>query len=321
MLPRQFWLHRCGLVARLTFAAITVASGVRSAPAPTDTDHVVQRGETLRAIAHRYKVPTNSLMAFNGLSKKSVIQAGQKLAIPAPSETDSRAALPTASDKKAGLVHLVRGQETLKVRVLDRHRHLLPSVLPAFTRLMRSELTGATRTIDPRLITLVAMVSDHFKGRDIIVVSGFRPYSPHQYTPHSNHNVGRAIDFIVRGVPNTVLRDYCRTLRNTGVGYYPNSSFVHMDVRAASAYWVDYAGPGQRPRYDRPEEREQADEGAGEVPVQGIPTARFGGKASDEGEQPGSDNTQHDDLPAVRNRNVNSSASDSTGDSKVFPGR
>jgi hypothetical protein len=49
-------------------------------------------------------------------------------------------------------------------------------------------------------------------------------------------------------VPNAALRDYLRTLPNVGVGYYPNSTHVHLDVREASAYWVDEAGPGEPPR-------------------------------------------------------------------------
>ena len=77
------------------------------------------------------------------------------------------------------------------------------------------------------------------------MVSGFRPYTTRQFTPHSNHNIGRALDFTVHGVPNETLRDFCRTFRNVGVGYYPNSSFVHLDVRDANAFWIDYAGPGK----------------------------------------------------------------------------
>jgi hypothetical protein len=45
------------------------------------------------------------------------------------------------------------------------------------------------------------------------------------------------------------LRDFLRTQARVGVGYYPNSSFVHLDVRKQSAYWVDHAGPGQPPSY------------------------------------------------------------------------
>jgi len=45
------------------------------------------------------------------------------------------------------------------------------------------------------------------------------------------------------------VRDFCRTLGTVGVGYYPNSSFVHLDVRDVPTYWIDYSGPGQAPRY------------------------------------------------------------------------
>src|SRR5262249_43362229 len=104
---------------------------------------------------------------------------------------------------------------------------------------------------------------NHFGSRKIEVVSGFRPYTPTQYTPHSNHNHGKAIDFRVPGVPNEVVRDFCRTLKNVGCGYYPNSTFVHMDVRETSAFWIDYSKPGEPPRYNAP--GVEADEGTSDV--------------------------------------------------------
>jgi uncharacterized protein YcbK (DUF882 family) len=118
-----------------------------------------------------------------------------------------------------------------------------------FMKMLASWRNGASEKIHGDLIRLIARVSDHFGGRPIRVVSGYRPYSTKQQTAHSRHNLGRAIDFSIPGVPNTVVRDYCRTLGDVGVGYYPNSSFVHLDVREAPTYWVDYAGPGQAPRY------------------------------------------------------------------------
>ena len=97
-------------------------------------------------------------------------------------------------------------------------------------------------------------------------MSGYRAYSPTQYTPHSNHNYGKALDFRVRGVKNETLRDFCRTLRAAGCGYYPNSSFVHLDVRDAKAYWVDSSRPGEPPKYDKA--GVEADEGASDVPAE-----------------------------------------------------
>jgi uncharacterized protein YcbK (DUF882 family) len=58
------------------------------------------------------------------------------------------------------------------------------------------------------------------------------------------------MDFHVAGVSNAELRDFCKGLGDVGVGYYPRSSFVHLDVRDTSAFWVDSSGPGEAPRYE-----------------------------------------------------------------------
>ena len=100
--------------------------------------------------------------------------------------------------------------------------------------------------IDKRLVELLADVSDTFGGRTLRVVSGVRLGN----TPEgSRHRHGRAIDFVVEGVPNEVLRDYVKTFHQVGVGYYPNSHFVHLDVRDRWTYWIDLSRPGERPRY------------------------------------------------------------------------
>ncbi|WP_437709482.1 DUF882 domain-containing protein [Sorangium sp. So ce448] len=168
--------------------------------------------------------------------------------------------------KRPGWVRLVRGAERLDVQLLTPKGRLVPKALPKLSRLMRASPT-ASIAIDPRLATLIGLVSDHFGGRPLRVVSGYRPYSPTQYTPHSNHNHGRAVDFMVEGVPNTVVRDFCRGFRNAGVGYYPNSTFVHLDVRSDKVYWVDYSGPGEAPRYEGAKGSVAADEAARDVPV------------------------------------------------------
>ena len=160
-----------------------------------------------------------------------------------------------------GVVRLVRGSETLEVRVLDKKQHLVPATLPQFARFLRAK-SGADHPIDARLVTLLAAVSDRFGGREMTVVSGFRPYSPGQHSRHSNHNEGRAIDFSIKGIANEAVRDFCRTFRNVGVGYYPNSLFVHLDVRDGNAYWVDYAAPGQAPRYRAPDGKDDDDDDA-----------------------------------------------------------
>jgi len=178
---------------------------------------------------------------------------------------DDRANGYARKPKRPGFVHLQRGTEKFEGQLLTRHGRLVPAALAGVSRMLRFGPTGAKIPIDPRLATLIGIVSDHFGGRVIRVVSGYRPFSPRQFTRHSKHNVGHAMDFSVEGVPNTVVRDYCRTFRSSGVGYYPNSSFVHMDVRTSKVYWVDYSGPGQAPRYDSQHAQAAADESAGDV--------------------------------------------------------
>ena len=169
----------------------------------------------------------------------------------------------TGKPKQPNVVHLVRfgTAEEASVKVSTRGKVPGPA-LEQFKKLMHSS-SGQTHTPDARLVALLGIVSNHFGGKKIEIISGFRPFSPKQYTPHSNHNHGRAMDFRVQGVPNTVLRDYCRTLHDVGVGYYPNSVFVHLDVRSAPAFWIDYSKPGEAPRYHAP--NVDADEGASDV--------------------------------------------------------
>jgi uncharacterized protein YcbK (DUF882 family) len=272
-----------------------------------DPGYVVKNGDTLGAIAKKHNVSVEALCAANKLDRHDSIKVGQTLAIPPPERPVSSARV------RAGVVRLVRGSETLQTRVLDRRGHLVENTLPEFMRIMRYP-DGATHPIDPRLVTLVGEVSDHFGGRDLMVVSGFRPYSPRQFTPHSNHNAGRALDFTIPGVTNEKLRDFCQTFHNVGVGYYPNSSFVHLDVRKANARWTDFAGPGQAPRYHHPEEKNDADEGAGEV--EGVASVD-----SPAGVKAGSSETPAGGSATGGKDTGNSSAHDTGGEHSVFPGR
>ena len=121
-----------------------------------------------------------------------------------------------------------------------------PLARKSLSETLSSWRTGKSMAIDERLIGLIADVSDEFGGRPIRIVSGYRE---HSFAPDSKHKVGQAFDFSIPGVPNEVLRDYLRSLPNVGVGFYPNSTHVHLDVRERPTYWVDYSRPGEHPLY------------------------------------------------------------------------
>jgi uncharacterized protein YcbK (DUF882 family) len=116
---------------------------------------------------------------------------------------------------------------------LDRAAHLL-----------REPSTGNEHPIEPRLLDLAYRLQAHFKAHEVRVVSAYR-------TPHgggSNHGRGRALDLVVPGATDEEVAKFARELGYVGVGVYPTSGFVHLDVRDRSYFWVDASGPGRRNR-------------------------------------------------------------------------
>ena len=105
--------------------------------------------------------------------------------------------------------------------------------------------------LDARLVEQLAAAVDHFRTESepprVTLVSGYRPRSTGSY-----HAKGRALDFKIEGVDDESLVAFCKTLPDTGCGYYPNSVFVHMDVRdhgAGHVAWTDVSKPGEAPHY------------------------------------------------------------------------
>lgn len=107
------------------------------------------------------------------------------------------------------------------------------------------------RHVDPGLLERLQQVADrfHVRGKEVAmhIISGWRPTSVGSY-----HATAQALDFRVDGVRNEALVAFCKTLEDTGCGYYPNSTFVHMDVRSPGTghvAWIDASGPGESPHY------------------------------------------------------------------------
>jgi uncharacterized protein YcbK (DUF882 family) len=104
-------------------------------------------------------------------------------------------------------------------------------------RLMRCMRTGAETPIDPRLIELLHAIAMRTKAK-ILLVSGFR--APMFSTAAlSFHTRGMAADIRIPGMTALMVRDLVLSMGVKGVGYYPVSQFVHVDVRDQKAYWVD----------------------------------------------------------------------------------
>lgn len=111
----------------------------------------------------------------------------------------------------------------------------------------KDKLPEGVKPVDGGLMIRLQHIADHFKGKPVTIVSGYRPGSVGSY-----HHDAKALDIHLEGVKNEELVTFCRGLKDTGCGYYPNSSFVHVDVRpkgTGHVYWIDASGPGEKPRY------------------------------------------------------------------------
>jgi hypothetical protein len=116
-----------------------------------------------------------------------------------------------------------------------------------------STLAHASRAhrLDAMLVERLELTVDHFrKGTEasrIVLVSGYRPRGSGSF-----HSTGKALDFRIEGVPNDALAAFCKTLPDTGCGYYPHAGFVHMDARdpgTGHVAWTDVSRSGEAPRY------------------------------------------------------------------------
>ncbi|MEO6599236.1 MAG: DUF882 domain-containing protein, partial [Polyangiaceae bacterium] len=219
--------------------------------------------QRLESIAKRYKISVDALCAANGVTRRVKLHAGQVLTIPRPGDPIS--STDDASGKHGKLPRLGLRKGYLDLFTYSAHFHgYAVDKKGKVTPIAQSEVSklfGATGTrppTDPKLIKLLAKVSDKFGSRPMRIVSGYRTRS---FFEDSRHKSSHAVDFSIPGVDNVTVRDYLRTLGSVGVGFYPNSSFVHLDVRDSPTYWVDYAGPGEAPRSSKARDHDQEAEG------------------------------------------------------------
>jgi uncharacterized protein YcbK (DUF882 family) len=112
-------------------------------------------------------------------------------------------------------------------KALDRVNHVL-----------RCHYTGEVAPIDVRVIEFLRALDQSLGGdREIHVISGFRSAAYNAWlvrhgsgvSSHSLHLVGRAIDVRFPGVALADVRRVALALGQGGVGYYPDSDFVHLD--------------------------------------------------------------------------------------------
>lgn len=160
---------------------------------------------------------------------------------------------PTPPPRPSGNIHIysLANHEALKVNIYNEDGSYNVEALQAVSHVLRCKRTDTEREMEPRLLTVLSHVFDHFGEKRIEVVSGFR----NQRRTSSYHYKGSASDIRILGVKPAKLRAFLESLDSggMGIGLYPRTGFIHVDVRPPPSYrWIDWSrsdpnAPDKRP--------------------------------------------------------------------------
>lgn len=134
-------------------------------------------------------------------------------------------------------------REEIKVNIYNTDGSFNEEALKALSHLMRCKRTDTEKPMEPHLFEILSAIQDHFQGRRLEVISGFR----NQRRVTSMHFHGTAADIRIDGVHEKKVREFASSLDSggMGVGIYPNAHFVHVDVRPWPSFrWTDYSRSG-----------------------------------------------------------------------------
>jgi uncharacterized protein YcbK (DUF882 family) len=115
----------------------------------------------------------------------------------------------------------------------------VPDALADAMRVLRDWRNGEEHPMDPRLFDTLHEISVRLDtNQPFQVISGYRSPTTNAMlhsrssgvAAHSQHMLGKASDVRVQGVELHNLRKAAVDVGAGGVGYYPVSNFVHVDV-------------------------------------------------------------------------------------------
>jgi uncharacterized protein YcbK (DUF882 family) len=174
------------------------------------------------------------------LGRRTFLKAGliglASLALPLP----CFAQLTGAADRERSLsLHNTHTGENLQSLVYWADGDYLPEALADINFLLRDHRTDRVKPIDPKLFDLLHTLSCKLENRKPYqIISGYRsPESNRKLRQTSSgvakksfHLAGQAADIRLPGHNLSQLRRAALNLRAGGVGYYPQSGFIHVDT-------------------------------------------------------------------------------------------
>lgn len=175
--------------------------------------------------------------ALPGLSRRGFLKFGAAAVLGAGMPAQALAALAGNGERALSFYHLHTGERVRAVYWAEgAYRE---EGLAEINRLLRDFRSGEVSPIDPRLIELLHRLSLQLDATgEFHVISGYRsPHTNAELARHSGevarrslHMDGLAIDLRLPGHELADLRRAALAMQSGGVGYYPVSDFVHLDV-------------------------------------------------------------------------------------------
>jgi uncharacterized protein YcbK (DUF882 family) len=137
------------------------------------------------------------------------------------------------------LLYHLHTQERIDI-VYRRGETYIPDAVAQLDHFLRDHRTGDVINLDPRLFDLLSDLTSAVgrSGTEIDIVCGYRTPWSNEFlrrtstgvAKHSQHMLGEAIDIRIPGVSTARLRDAALSLHRGGVGFYPQSQFVYVDL-------------------------------------------------------------------------------------------
>jgi uncharacterized protein YcbK (DUF882 family) len=153
------------------------------------------------------------------------------------------AALPTLCLAAPAVPRSLRFYHTHTGEKLDvlyyEHGGYLPEALDAVNQLMRDHRSGEVTRMDPKLLDLLRQVQTRLGSTGTFeIISAYRSPATNEMLRNqgggvaksSLHMQGKAIDVRLSNVATKDIRQVGLDLKLGGVGYYPQSNFVHLDT-------------------------------------------------------------------------------------------
>ncbi|MBS0272082.1 MAG: YcbK family protein [Proteobacteria bacterium] len=152
---------------------------------------------------------------------------------------------PRFSTRKISLSNIHSGEEF--EGIYWREGYYDEKALARLAHLLRDRRNNKQHSFDGRLFDVLHRLQVSLGTQQPYeVICGYRSSATNatlhkkskKVAKNSLHMQGKAIDLRLEHTPLKELCDAARALKAGGVGYYPKSNFIHVDVRPKPTFWT-----------------------------------------------------------------------------------